>query len=97
MTEEIGKVTVTFKGKARTSPVMCHPTYGITCWEIGTTNGYLSIVADRLQQRGQDSAFALELGGKPWDFGTGRMALFDELVKVWIASSSINLTIKTPH
>jgi hypothetical protein len=45
----IGEVAVTRNGSvARRSAIEAHPTYGVTCGELGTTNGNLTEVAKRI-------------------------------------------------
>jgi len=99
---EIGKVTKTFAGKVTVTPLLCSYGYGVTCGELGTTNGQIAVAAEALQLRGERSPgnqdqkaeygyrFALELGGKPWDFDAGRDALNAELVRIWRGTALVD-------
>ena len=86
---QIGTVKKTVAGKVISAPVMCSFTYGITCSKLGTTNGYIHVVAKLLQLMSQytdGSLFELELQGKPWDFSLGESALNEELKQLWLST-----------
>lgn len=86
---QIGRVKKTLAGKVTYAPVMCSYAYGITCFELGTTNGYIRVVARLLQLRNQHTdghLFELELQDKPWDFNVGESALYEELLNLWLGT-----------
>ena len=91
----IGEVAITFEGKKEAFPIVCHRGYGVTCREVGTTNGSIAMVARGLVDRGATSPQKSQLeaqhgyvcevtiDGKPWDCDSGVELLHAELLRLW--------------